>query len=401
MDSQDRVSKPAAGPLAPFKVALRAEMASQGYARSWAGQIAATMTRLDAWMQGRGLGAAELTPGMLAAFTAPGSPAAREGLSTLVRFLRDQGAIPPAGERPASPAQALLAGFGDYLLAEQGLAAGSVNTYLSQARKFVVMLGEPVDAALSRLDAGTVTAFISRQAQGPDSVPTVKILVTATRSLLRYLHVTGQITGPLANAVPAVRSRRGNLPRGLGNAEVAAILAAPDTATVLGMRDRAVLVLMARLGLRGAETAAIRLDDIDWRAGELTVRGKGSRIERMPLPAEVGEALAAYLTRGRPACASRALFVTARAPYRQLSCGAVRSITPRACRAAGLPARGGHRLRHSLASQVLQAGAPLSEVAQLLRHRSLLATSGYARVDHEALRELAQPWPGQTPGGER
>lgn len=275
-----------------------------------------------------------------------------------------------------------------------------MNTYLSHARKFMADRGESIETALSRLDATTVTAFITRQAQQAARVSTMKVLVTATRSLLRYLHVTGMITEPLANAVPAVAGRRTSLPRGLENAEVTAILAAADTATVVGMRDRAVLVLMARRGLRGAETAALQLSDIDWRAGELIVRGKGSRIERMPLPADVGEALVTYLTHGRPACASRALFLTARAPYRPLSCGAVRSITPRACRTAGLPVRGGHRLRHSLASKVLQAGAPLSEVGQLLRHRSLLATSVYAKVDHDALRELAQPWPLTTPGGQ-
>lgn len=153
------------------------------------------------------------------------------------------------------------------------------------------------------------------------------------------------------------------------------------------------LTVLARLGLRGAEVAALRLTDIDWHAGEIAVRGKGSRIERLPLPAEVGEALASYLTGARPRCSAPAVFVTARAPYQALTGTCIRAIMGRACERAGLPRLGAHRLRHSLATAILRAGAPLPEVGQVLRHRSQLSTAVYAKVDHAALRTLAQPWP--------
>ncbi|HEY6310587.1 MAG TPA: tyrosine-type recombinase/integrase, partial [Streptosporangiaceae bacterium] len=159
-------------------------------------------------------------------------------------------------------------------------------------------------------------------------------------------------------------------------------------------RGYAILTVLARLGLRGAEVAALQLGDIDWRGGEVMVRGKGGRLERLPLPVPVGEALAAYLTGGRARCGSRAVSVTVRAPCRQLSPEAVRAIMGRACDHAGLTRRGAHRLRHWLATEMLRAGASLPEAGQVLRHRSQLATSVYAKVDENALRVLARPWPG-------
>ena len=182
--------------------------------------------------------------------------------------------------------------------------------------------------------------------------------------------------------------------RGLKAAEIEMLLAGCDRKTATGLRDYAVLSLLARLGLRGAEAAGLQLDDIDWRAGEIAVTGKGSRTERLPLPAPAGEGLVAWLTEGRPACESRAVFVTVRRPYRQLTPEAVRTVMGRACERAGLERRGTHRFRHALATEMLRAGASLPEVGQVLRHRSLLSTSVYAKVDQDALRPLARPWPG-------
>lgn len=382
--------------LRRWDAALAGDLTARGYAPASVRTVTASMAQLDRWLREHHLVAQNATSAVLAEFVTAYPSARRAGLAAVLDFLRARGVI-PGPDRPAlSPGQRLLAGFGAYLEAERGLASGSVVTYVSQAAKFVAELGEPVDEALLRLDGAAVIAFVSRQAQGPDQVATVKIRVTATRALLRYLYATGRIGSPLANAVPAVARRSAGVPRGLTEADVTAILATADPATRAGLRDRAVLLLMARLGLRGAEIAALRLEDIHWRAGELTVRGKGSRIERMPLPADVAQALAAYLTDplcGRPAGRERVVFLTARAPFVPLSMGAMRSITPRACRAAGMTVYGGHRLRHTVASRVLQAGAPLPEVAHLLRHRNLAATSIYAKVDHEALRQVAAPWP--------
>jgi integrase/recombinase XerD len=294
----------------------------------------------------------------------------------------------------AGPTAALLAEFGAWLAGERGLSAVTVRCYSKQARVFLAHLPEPLDAALARLDAGQVTSFMLDYCQGhnPESA---KAMVTAARALLRFLHVSGRTPALLAGAVPAVaRWRLASLPRGLPAAEVERLLDGCDRDTVAGRRDYAILTVLARLGVRGAEVAALRLGDIDWQAGEVMIRGKGSRLERLPLPVPVGAALAAYLTGGRAQCESPAVFVTVRAPHRQLSPEAVRAIMGRACDRAGLARRGAHRLRHSLATEMLRAGASLPEVGQVLRHRSQLATSVYAKVDPNALRILARPWPG-------
>ncbi|KAA9160574.1 tyrosine-type recombinase/integrase [Amycolatopsis acidicola] len=361
------------------------------------------------WLRETGRTAADLTPTVVEDFLAlrrerSGSEAvARRGLGPLLRFLRGAGVAPARGEVWCSDQVAiLLARYRAWLVGERGLADESVRCYCSQAKKFLEWLREPVDSSLARLDAATVTAFVLGHSTAAESVWSAKALVTALRSLLRFLHVEGVIPGPLTGAVPAVAGwRLAGLPRGLQRDQVAAVLAGPDTSTPAGLRDHAILTVLARLGLRGAEAAALVLTDVDWHVGEITVRGKGSTFERIPLPVEVGRALADYLTSGRPSCSCSALFVTARAPYHALSGTAVRAIMGRACHRAGLPWLGAHRLRHSLATEVLQAGAGLAEVGQLLRHRNQLSTTVYAKVDYTALRTLARPWPLPAPQGGR
>ena len=198
-----------------------------------------------------------------------------------------------------------------------------------------------------------------------------KAMVTSLRAFLRFAHATGRTGVPLAGAVPAVASwRRSSLPRGLKAAEIERLLAGCERDTAAGLRDYAVLSLLARLGLRGAEAAGLQLGDIDWRAGEIAVTGKGSKTERLPLPALAGEALAAWLKDGRPECESRSVFVTVRRPFRPLTPESVRAVMARACERAGMERRGTHRFRHALATEMLRAGASLPEVGQVLRHRS-------------------------------
>ncbi len=286
----------------------------------------------------------------------------------------------------------LLAEFRTWLDRERGLSPVSVRCYSKQANYFLAAVGGP--GAVSRLDAGQVTAFMVEYSRDRNSW-SAKAMVTSLRAFLRFAHATGRTSVPLAGAVPAVATwRLSVLPRGLSAAETGRLLAGCDRQTAAGLRDYAVLSLLARLGLRGAEVAGLRLGDIDWRAGEIAVCGKGSRTERLPLPASAGEALAAWLTGGRPRCESRAVFVTVRRPYRQLTPEAVRAVMGRACDRAGLERRGAHRLRHALATEMLRAGASLPEVGQVLRHRSQLSTAVYAKVDQNALRPLARPWPG-------
>ena len=297
--------------------------------------------------------------------------------------------------RRGSEVDVLLAGFGEWLDAERGLAGESVRCYRSQVRTFLASLPEPLEGALAELDAAAVTRFVLESSAASNSVWSAKAQLTALRSLLRFLHVQGLIPAPLVGAVPGVAGwRLASLPKSLPPAHVEALLAVHDVGTRVGVRDHAVLVTLARLGLRGAEVAAIGLADVEWRAGQLVVRGKNARVERLPLPAEVGQAMAAYVTGGRPGCDCAALFVTARVPFRPLTPGAVRAIMGRACSRAGLPGAGAHRLRHTLASDLLRAGAPLADIGQVLRHRSQLSTTIYAKVDDATLRTLARPWPG-------
>lgn len=286
----------------------------------------------------------------------------------------------------------VLAEFCRWLDRERGLSPVSVGCYSKQARYFLAVIGGP--GAVRGLDAGKVTAFMVEHSKDRNGW-SAKAMVTSLRAFLRFAHATGRTAVPLAGAVPAVASwRLSGLPRGLTQAEIGRLLAGCDRTTAAGLRDYAVLSLLARLGLRGAEAAGLRLDDIDWRAGEIAVTGKGSRVERLPVPVPVGEALAAWLTGGRPQCRSRAVFVTVRRPYRQLTPEAVRAVMGRACDRAGVERRGAHRFRHALATEMLRAGASLPEVGQVLRHRSLLSTSVYAKVDQDALRPLARSWPG-------
>ena len=291
-------------------------------------------------------------------------------------------------------AAALLAEFRCWLDRVRGLSPVSVRCYSKQVRAFLAAFPAAPEAAVRGLDAGQVTAFATGFCRDRNSW-SAKAMVTSLRAFLGFAHATGRTAVSLAGAVPAVASwRLTALPRGLSAAEIERLLAGCDRETAVGLRDYAVLSLLARLGLRGAEAAGLQLGDVDWRAGEVAVCGKGSRLERLPLPAAAGGALAAWLADGRPRCQSRAVFVTVRRPFRQLTPEAVRAIMGRACGRAGLERRGAHRLRHALATEMLRAGASLPEVGQVLRHRSQLSTAVYAKVDQNALRPLARPWPG-------
>lgn len=397
-----------AGPLAQHESALRAELARLGYASSSVTEAVRVMRRMSRWMVERGVSAGELSSVAVEEFVAArrlscrDAAVARRWIGAVLRFLDGRGLLAEPDPVDRTAVEALLEAFRGWLITERGLAAESVRCYGSQAKKFLAQLPAPVEESLARLDAGAVTAFVIEQATAAGSVWSAKALVTALRSLLRFLHVHGLIPAPLTAAVPGVAGwRLSTLPQILGSAQVAGLLGAHDRTTPVGLRDHAVLVTLARLGLRGGEIAALRLSDVDWRAGEVLVRGKGSRIERLPLPAEVGAALAAYLTGGRPSRGCATLFVTARAPYQPLTPAAVRAIMGRTCGRAGLPRLGAHRLRHTLASDLLRAGAPLAEVGQVLRHRSALSTATYAKVDHDTLRTLARPWPVNGPDGAR
>jgi integrase len=218
--------------------------------------------------------------------------------------------------------------------------------------------------------------------------------ITGLRALLRFLYLRRYTPLPLAAAVPAVAARGAEASRTLSAGEVTRLLGSCDRRTAIGRRDYAILTLLVRLGLRAGEVAALTLDDIDWRAGELVVVGKGGRRDRLPLPVDVGQALAAYLQRGRRGGECRHVFVHARAPYCAIGRWAVSHVVLRACRRAGVPELRAHRLRHGAATEMHRAGAGLVEIGQVLRHRRTATTTIYAHTDPEALLELTRPWPG-------
>jgi len=242
------------------------------------------------------------------------------------------------------------------------------------------------------LTARDITDYVLSDVVGSGSA---KLAVTSLRSMLAFFHRAGILDHSLSFAVPAAAGTRlAGLPRALKPGEVDRLLASCDRSTVVGRRDFAVLTVLARLGLRAGEVVALELGDIDWRRGEVIVRGKGNRRERLPLPVDVGRAIAAYLRRGRPASASRNVFLRVRAPHRALSSSGVSAIVAGAALKIGIPPIAAHRLRHTAATAMLRGGASLAEVGQVLRHRSSLSTAIYAKVDRVALRRLARPWPG-------
>ncbi len=393
------------GPLAGYADGFAARLADLGFTPLSAANQLRVMARLSRWLTARQLGLAELTAAQAREFLADCRARgytcwlSERGLAPLLGYLRGAGVVPPAGGRPpATAVELLLDCYRAWLAGERGLAASTIGCYLAEARLFLGRVAGSDLAGLAGLTAGPVSDYVAAGCRHR-SIGSAKILVTALRSLLRFLFADGVLTADLTAAVPAVAGwRNAGLPRALPAGQVAALLGSCDRETTVGLRDFAVLTLLARLGLRACEVAALELDDIVWRAGEVVIRGKGGRSERMPLPADVGEALAGYLEGGRPGgTRSRTVFLRARAPAGPLSADAVKAIVrSRFCR-AGLPAAGAHRLRHTAATRMLQAGSSLAEVSQVLRHRSPATTAIYAKADHAALRALALPWPEGRP----
>jgi integrase/recombinase XerD len=290
-----------------------------------------------------------------------------------------------------SSVDVLLDGFVGYLRRERGVTVLTVDAYVSDVRRFLAHRGR---SDLAALTAAEVSKAVLGQIAGR-SPASVRRYGCALRSFLRYCYLAGLVEHDLsAAALPVSGRRRSLLPQGISPVQAKALLGACDRRRASGRRDYAVIVLMLRLGLRASEVAALTLDDLDWRAGQVTVHGKGSRIDRLPLPADVGEAIAGYLRRGRPRTATvREVFVRVMPPQVGLTRSGVTNIVAGAAKRAGLGAVRAHRLRHTAASDMLRAGAPLTEIGQVLRHRSLGSTAAYARVDVERLRTIARPWP--------
>jgi integrase/recombinase XerD len=390
------------GPLLVFASGFGEDLARRGYRPGTAAKQLQLMAHVSRWLTGRGLEAGDLTTVRVEQFLQERRASGRshlvslQALSPMLDYLRALGVVPVAEPvAPSTPGEVLVERYSTYLLERRGLCRSSVRNYVNVARVFFsdreMVAG---GLALEELDGAAVSEFVLREARRC-SVGSAKCMVTRLRSLLRFLYVEGDIDRDLAGAVPRVASwRLASLVKALDAQSVARLLGSCDPRSNVGGRDFAVLMLLSRLGLRAREVAAIRLEDIDWRAGEIMVRGKGGREERLPLPADVGEAVAGWLRHGRPRCEGRFVFTRVRAPYDGVSAAAVTSGVQRACKRAGLPAVGAHRLRHTAATEMLRAGRSLQDVGQVLRHRSTEVTSIYAKVDRLALAAVIQPWPG-------
>ena len=386
------------GPLAPYAVAYGLELKRRGYTPLTGVNQLRQVGRLSRWLEVSGATVTDLNAARVEDFLRHQRDEGRHrtqwsrpGLRCLLDVLSKLGVAIEEPARVSSPTDVLLASFEDYLLAERGLAAGTARGYVSHARRFLAGLSP---GGLAGVGAGDVTAAVLRESAAV-SVSATQYFVAGLRAFLRFCFVQAVLDVDLSQAaLPVTGRRRSALPRAIPAADTRALLDGCDRRSALGRRDYAVIITLLRLGLRAREVAALRLDDIDWRGGELVVRGKGARRDRLPLPAEVGQAIASYLQRGRPSSDRREVFLVARAPFGPIAAGTVSSTVRRACRRAGVPEVGAHRLRHTVACEMVSAGVPLTQIAQVLRHQSLQTTATYARVDLDRLRLLATPWPG-------
>lgn len=388
------------GPLATYVEGFRDELAGQGYVDGSAAMHLQLMAHVSRWLDGHRLGVGDLTPERVDDFIQDrrcagySAHVSRCSLVALTGYLARLGVLGPFPVVAATPDDLVVGAYRRYLEIDRGLAATTIDHYVKIARDVLVGWRDE-GRELAVVTAADVSELVLRESR-QRNVGSAKALVTGLRSWLRFLNAEGLTTHDLTGAVPAVASWGGGwIPRGLSEVEVTALLDSVKATTAVGLRDRAVLLLLARLGLRAGEVAGLVLDDIDWRRGEIVVCGKGSHHDRLPLPVEVGEALASYLRHGRPRVTSRAVFLKVQAPIVAVSSDGVGGIVALAGRRAGVRASA-HRLRHSAATAMLRAGGSLAEVGQVLRHANVATTAIYAKVDHEALRELALAWPGRT-----
>jgi integrase/recombinase XerD len=391
------------GPLAQYAGGLAGELARLGFTELSARCQLGLAAHLSRWLAGAGLGTDALTgptaEEYLAARRAAGYTAylTPKALAPLLGYLRGLGVAPqPEVPAPQTWAEELADGYRRWLLTERGLGAKVARGYVDSVRPFVAAHAAGGEAGLRDLGAGDVTAFLTAESRRL-APKTVQRLATALRSLLRFWHLQGLISGPLDQAVPRVANRRPGLPRPLESCQVRALLASCDCGTADGRRDLAMLTLLARMGLRAGEVAGLGLADTGWRLGEITIAGKGNRRDKLPLPADAGEAVAAYLQHGRPSTAlDRSVFIRIKAPHRGLTSGGVTQAVAAAARRAGLGTIYAHRLRHSAATAILAEGGSLAEIGQVLRHRRPHTTAAYTKVNIQALRALARPWPGAS-----
>jgi site-specific recombinase XerD len=391
------------GRLGPFVEGYREQLLELGYTPGTVRGMLKVLGQLGRWMVSE-----KLEPGQLddtaieefLAFRRAGGDRQVPRISALgqlLRYLRDVGVMMAEGEPgEPTPPERFIADYREWLINERGLAPATVRRYERLARCFLAERATAGDErGVENLSGAEVSAFLVRECARV-SLGTAKGRVAELRSLLRFLHLRGMTELALAEAVPPVAGwRETGIPQTISREDVERLLDGCDRSRLDGVRNFAILILLGRLGLRSIEVARLRLDDLDWQSGEILVRGKARRQDRLPLPGDVGEALTDYLSRRGPHDA-RQVFLTLRAPTRPIRAEVVGDVVRRACARASVPRVGAHRLRHALASELLAEGASLIDISQVLRHRDLATTAIYAKIDFGRLRQVAQPWPGAS-----
>ena len=390
----------------PFKhcIDLYADrLRKDGYSKHTAASSMTIIVEFFGWLTDGQFGCGDVDEQLAASFLEvrvrrhplrSGDPAA---IGRLLSALREAQVIAPALPRVFDPTEQILEDFHAYLTQRHGLRPRSCKVYVKFARPFLRSVAIARRDQFARLTPADVLGYVERRARDA-SAATAVAMCSRLRSFLRYLHVQGLIATDLAACVPSIRKWRfTGLPTYLSPAQLQQVFQSCDLSTAAGRRDHAVLLLLARLGLRAQEVATITLDDIDWHSGLLTIQGKGQQQAIMPLPPDVGAAIAAYLCDGRPPTDNRTVFLHIYAGHAACATHGISDVARRALKRAGIDGlahHGSHVLRHTLATELLRSGATLTQIGQVLRHRNRATTCIYAKVDLTSLRTLCLPWPG-------
>lgn len=391
----------ARGPLAAHVSAYAQQLFEQGYSVNAGRSQLRMLEHFNRWLQSKGLAAEQVDASTIERYVhcrRQSGKLQKGDAAALIRMWQmlrpDQARLPSS---PPSACEIILGQFQRYLRQERGLAEATITYYTPVVRRFLAECFPTNKPDFHQLCASAIAGFVQRQAERI-STKYATCVVSALRSFLRHLLHRGAIDTDLAACVPTIATwSLSSMPKFLPAEQIQHVLDCCDRDIAIGKRDYAILLLLARLGLRAGEVVALTLEDIDWEAGLITVRGKRRRVAQMPLPVEVGAALADYLRKARPDCSTRRVFIRGKAPLVGFANSiAVCSLVDRALQRAGVESvyRGSHLFRHSLATQMLKQGASLCEIGDLLRHRRPDTTAIYAKVDLISLRSLALPWPG-------
>jgi site-specific recombinase XerD len=393
------------GPLGQYVESYDAEMRGEGYARHTRELQTRLVADFGCWLAKRGIPAQNITAKLFRPYLRARARRRRptrndlSALQRLLELLRRLEVVAAPQSPVATPAERLQSEFRLYLRQERALAATTQVAYTAFVSDFLAEHFGAGPVNLSRLCAADITRFVRRRA-GTIQSKRIQLMTTALRSFLRFVRYRGDIDKNLAACIPAVANwKQSTLPRALPPDQIEQVLNSVDRKTAMGRRDYAILLILARLGLRAGEIRALTLEDLDWKEGLITVRGKAGRFSQLPLPKDVGAAIADYLRYGRVTTNSRCVFLRAKAPAGGFQGqSGVGSMVRHALKRAGIdsPRKGAHQFRHALACQMLKQGASLSEIGELLRHRSPQTTAIYAKVDLDSLASLALSWPGGT-----